>query len=128
MANPFWSQELQDRFALEQARPEDLPLVPEGDSGVGGVGESEEMIPDARDLLNLLSFDADQENVEEKSLDDGGCQSVLVRIWRKAHKNFGETLKKSSKKPSISNRAGLRLGMIQAHGVLLVLQRHQQAG
>ena len=57
---------------LEQARPEYLPMVPEGDSGVSGVGESEEMIPEAHDLLNLLSVDADQENMEEKSLDDGG--------------------------------------------------------
>ena len=66
MANPFWSRELQDRFALEQARPEDLSLVPEGGSGVSGVGESEEMIPDAQDLLDLLSLDVDQENLEEE--------------------------------------------------------------
>ena len=57
---------------MERARPEDLPLVPEGDSGVSGVGESEEMIPDAHDLLDLLSLGVDQENLEEKSVDDGG--------------------------------------------------------
>ena len=47
-------------------------MVPEGDSGVSGVGESEEMIPDAHNLLDLLSLDVDQENLEEKSADDGG--------------------------------------------------------
>ncbi|CAK9007372.1 unnamed protein product [Durusdinium trenchii] len=94
MANPFWSQELQDRFALEQARPEDLPLVPEGDSGVGGVGESEEMIPDARDLLNLLSFDADQENVEEKSLDDGnGGRVKTIEYKVNSRKNINGLIK-----------------------------------
>ncbi|CAK9018213.1 unnamed protein product, partial [Durusdinium trenchii] len=72
MANPFWSRDLQERFVMERARPEDLPLVPEGDSGVSGVGESEEMIPDAHDLLDLLSLGVDQENLEEKSVDDGG--------------------------------------------------------
>ena len=30
------------------------------------------MIPDAHDLLDLLSLDVDQENLEEKSADDGG--------------------------------------------------------
>ena len=31
---------MQERFALEQMRPEDLPVVPEGESEVSGVGES----------------------------------------------------------------------------------------
>ena len=63
---------MQERFILEQARPEDLPLVPEGDSGVSATVDSEEMIPDAHDLLDFLSLDVDQENLEEKSVDDGG--------------------------------------------------------
>ena len=62
---------MQDRFLLEQMRPEDLPLIPE-DSGVSGAVESEEVIPDARDLLDLLSLDVEPENSEEKSADEGG--------------------------------------------------------
>ena len=62
---------MQDRFILEQMRPEDLPLILQ-DSGVSSVVESEEMIPDARDLLDLLSLDVEQENSEEKSVDEGG--------------------------------------------------------
>ena len=62
---------MQERFVLEQMRPEDLPLIPD-DSGVSGAVESEEMIPDARDLLDLLSLDVEPENSEEKSADEGG--------------------------------------------------------
>ena len=58
-------------------RPEDLPVVPEQESELSGVGESEEMIPDAHDLLDLLSLDVDQENLEEKSADDGG---LAIRV------------------------------------------------
>ena len=89
MANPFWSRELQERFTLERATPEDLPLVPEGGSGVSGVGESEEMISDAHDLLDLLSLDVDQENVKEKSMDDGGCAISAGEDMEKGPQRLG---------------------------------------
>ena len=48
--NPFWSQELQEEARLRNARPEDLPMVPdESDRGAS----SEELQPAGHGLFDL---------------------------------------------------------------------------
>ena len=116
MANPFWSLELRERFALEQARPEDLPLVPEGDSGVSGTVESEEMIPDAHDLLDLLSLDVDQENLGEKSVDDGGDaisagvdrEKGPQELWRDSQEELQTAVQIQPGWPEVKDDSGAR--------------------
>ena len=61
--NPFWSERIQAEVALREARPEDLPMVPEGESAT-----SEELQPADNGLLDLL--DLDDRTLEAESVID----------------------------------------------------------
>ena len=97
-------------------RPEDLPVVPEGESEVSGVGGSEDLIPDAHDLLDLLSLDVDQENLEEKSVDDGG-RAISAgeeqdegpqELWRDSQEELQKALNIQPGWPEITSDLGAR--------------------
>ena len=80
------------------------------------MGESEEMIPDAHDLLHLLSLDVDQENLEEKSADDGGRaigageerDEGPQELWRDPQEEPQKALNIQPGRPEITSDLGAR--------------------
>ena len=74
MANPLWSQDVQEAFEAQAMRPDDLPVVP-------GDGESERTLQKSCSLLENIPSSMIEETVMTVLFEVMECQK-RKRLWK----------------------------------------------